>query len=126
MSAPADRASAEAFARGWIAEWNRRDIEAVLAHFAPGARFTSPRALERTGQATVAGTEALRSYWQGALKLPHLRFTLDRVVWDAAQRELLILYTADLGGKKSRAMEVMRFGPDGLVHEAEAMYGVPA
>lgn len=111
------------FARRWIAEWNRRDIAAVLAHFADDARFTSPRAAERTGRATVIGRTALAAYWQGALRLPSLHFTLDRTLWDAERREGAILYLADLGGTRRRAVEILRFGPDGLVAEGEALYG---
>ncbi len=125
MTGPHDHASAEAFARDWIAAWNRRDIEAIVAHYAADGRFTSPRALERMGTATVAGREMLKAYWQGARKLPKLHFTLDRVLWDAERRELVALYTSDLGEQKIRAMEVMRIGADGLIREGEAMYGAP-
>ena len=37
----------------------------------------------------------------------------------------MIVYVNDVAGKRQRAMEVMRFGPGGLVQEAEAMYGGP-
>jgi hypothetical protein len=114
------------FARRWVAAWNRRDIEAVVAHFSEDARFTSPRAAERTGRATVVGRPALAAYWQGARALPSLHFTLDRVLWDAEKREGAILYLADLGGKRLRAVEIMRFGADGLIAEGEALYGAAA
>ena len=123
---PTDRAGMEAFARRWIEAWNRRDIEAVLAHFAEDARFTSPRAAERTGHATVSGRAALAAYWHGARALPSLHFTLDRVLWDEARREGVILYVADLGGTRRRAVEILRFGADGLASEGEALYGAAA
>ncbi len=125
MSGPTDRASAESFAREWIAAWNRRDIDAIVAHYAADGRFTSPRALERMGTATVVGRDMLKAYWQGARKLPVLHFTLDRAVWDETRRELVVLYTSDRGDAKIRAMEVMAFGPDGLIRAGEAMYGAP-
>ncbi len=37
-----NRGEIDAFVAGWIDAWNRRDIEAVLAHFADDVRFTSP------------------------------------------------------------------------------------
>ncbi|HEY7610021.1 MAG TPA: nuclear transport factor 2 family protein [Alphaproteobacteria bacterium] len=125
MTAPHDCASAEAFARDWIAAWNRRDIDAIVAHYAPKGRFTSPVALERMGTATIIGRDMLKAYWSGARKLPSLTFTLDRAIWDAARRELVILYIAERGGQRSRAMEAMVFGADGFIREGEAMYGVP-
>jgi len=33
-----------AFAESWIAAWNRRDVDAVLAHYADTAQFISPLA----------------------------------------------------------------------------------
>lgn len=125
MTGPHDRASSEAFARDWVAAWNRRDVDAIVAHYAPDGRFTSPVALERLGTATVIGRDALKAYWSGAIKLASLQFTLDRAVWDDARRELVVIYFAERGGKKSRAMEAMVFGADGLIREGEAMYGIP-
>jgi nuclear transport factor 2 (NTF2) superfamily protein len=126
MTAPHDSASAEGFARDWIEAWNRRDIDAVVAHYAADGRFTSPRAEERMGTATVAGRDMLKAYWQGARKLPKLHFTLDRALWDTARRELVVIYTADFGDRRVRAMEVMAFGADGLIRAGEAMYGASA
>ena len=40
-----------AFAAQWIANWNARDAEAVLAHFADDCVFESPIAQTITGEA---------------------------------------------------------------------------
>ena len=37
-----NRAEIEAFVVGWIDAWNRRDIDAVPAHFADGVTFHEP------------------------------------------------------------------------------------
>src|SRR4051812_35733303 len=114
------------FAADWIAAWSRQDVEAVLAHFAPGVRFTSPRAAATVGTATVVGKEALRAYWQAAVAaIETLRFTLDHTVWDPARQELAVLYTAAIDGRRLRACEFMRFDPHGLITEGEAMDGAP-
>jgi ketosteroid isomerase-like protein len=118
--------AAAAFAQNWAEAWSRQDVEAVLAHFAPGARFTSPRAAATVGTATVVGKEALRAYWQAAVAvIETLRFTLDHTVWDQARQKLAIVYTAAINGRPLRACEFMRFDPQGLISEAEAMYGAP-
>lgn len=69
---------ARSFADSWIDAWNAHDVEAVLAHFADDAVFTSPvaaRVLGGTG--VVRGKEALRAYWTQALSLvPELHFEL--------------------------------------------------
>src|SRR5687767_383183 len=74
LSGPADP---QAFARRWIAAWNARDLEAVLAMFADDAVFTSPlaRRLQPDSGGIVHGKQALREYWQTALEqAPDLRF----------------------------------------------------
>ena len=43
------------FADDWIDAWNAFDVERVLGHFAEDAVFTSPKALETVGSATVRG-----------------------------------------------------------------------
>jgi len=119
-----DAADARAFAERWVAAWNRLDVEEVLGHFAEGCRFTSPKAAQRVGLATVTGKDALGAYWSGSIELiTSIHFALDRVLWDVTRAELVVLYDAEINGQRTRACEFMRFGPDGLVREGEAMYG---
>lgn len=119
------RAEAEAFAAEWAAAWNRRDLDAVLAHFDDQVAFTSPRAIDVTGSATVHGKPALRAYWTKALAgIGALRFHVDRVVWDAEAGELAIIYTSLVDGRRRRVSENLRFGADGLVASAEVFHGV--
>src|SRR5688572_3382213 len=119
---PMTAAAVDSFAAEWIAAWSRNDIEAVLSHFAEDVRFTSPKALARTGKATVQGRQELAAYWEMARTF-QITFTLDRALWDAARKELTIVYTADINGQRNRACEFMRFNDAGLVAEGEAMYG---
>jgi ketosteroid isomerase-like protein len=112
------------FVRDWIGSWNRRDIEAVLAHYADDVTFVSPKATQIYGDGRIVGKAALRAYWTKALdRIEHIRFTLDRVVWDGTGRTLAIVYEAGFDGARTRAVESMRFGEDGLVVEGEAFYG---
>lgn len=84
-------------ARHWIAAWNARDLDGVLGHFEESACFTSPKAVATMGRATVEGRAALRAYWEARLKqIRSLRFTLDRVLWDADQRTAIIVYVAEI------------------------------
>ncbi len=72
-----------AFARDWIAAWNRRDAESVLSHFADDAVFVSPVAAKYTGAGVIQGKSALAEYWNAALeRLSTLEFTLDYASWD--------------------------------------------
>lgn len=119
------RDEARAFAERWAADWNNRDAEAVLASFDEDVVFTSPTALAVVGTATLRGKEALRSYWATALaRVPSLRFTVERVLWDPEGRELAILYTSEIGGDAKRVSENLRFDPQGRVIAAEVFHGI--
>ena len=116
---------ARAFAAQWAEAWNRRDIEQVLAHFHEDVAFTSPTALAVVGTPTVRGKRSLREYWTMALsRLASLRFTVDRVVWDAGSRELAIIYTSETDGKARRVSENLRFDSAGQIVVAEVFHGV--
>lgn len=113
------------FAAQWAAAWNRADVEAVLAHFHDDIVFTSPTALAVAGTATVHGKPALRAYWWAALAgIGTLHFTVDRVLWDPASRELAIIYVSRVDGRVRRMSENLRFGEDGLIIAAEVFHGV--
>lgn len=119
------RQEAMEYARGWIEDWNRRDVEAVLAHFADDVVFSSPTALETVGAPTVRGKAALRAYWGAALRsIQALQFTLVRVAWDADTGELAMLYDRRVNDRRSRAVEVLKLDPAGRVIRGEVFYGV--
>jgi ketosteroid isomerase-like protein len=73
---------ARRWAENWVAEWNRHDVDAVLAHFADDVEFCSPVAAAVTGDPSgvVRGRDALRDYWTTALSSRlDLHFELDDV-----------------------------------------------
>jgi hypothetical protein len=116
---------ARKFAAEWIENWNRRDADAVLAHFAEDAEFTSPRALVVAGKATLRSRRELGDYWHAALKgIGSIRFTLDNVINDARTGRATIVYVAEIDGRRVRAAEFFQFNGAGLVIRGEAMYGV--
>jgi len=113
-----------AFAEQWATAWNERAVERVLAHFRDDVIFTSPTAQTVMGKATLRGKEALREYWNNALaRIGSLRFTVDRVLWDASSRELVIIYVSELNGRRKRVSENLRFDVEGLVESAEVFHG---
>jgi ketosteroid isomerase-like protein len=116
---------ARAFAAQWAEAWNRRNIEQVLAHFDDEVEFTSPTALAVMGIPTLRGKGSVREYWTRALSdIASIRFTVDRVVWDADRRELAIIYTSEINGKSRRASENLRFNAAGQVVVAEVFHGI--
>jgi hypothetical protein len=122
---PMSRAQAESHALEWAQAWNRRDVDAVLAHFDDQVVFASPKALVVTGAAVVHGKAALRAYWTAAIaSVQLLRFVVRRVLWDPETRELSIIYDRDVDGTTDRAAEMLAFGGQGLVVRGEVLYGV--
>ena len=119
------RQDTERFAADWAEAWNARAVERVLEHFHADVTFTSPTALAVTGAATAHGKSALRSYWTTALqRIGTLRFTVDRVLWDPAARELAIVYTSEIDGKARRVSENLTFYGEGRVTSSEVFHGV--
>jgi ketosteroid isomerase-like protein len=124
IGARMNRNEANEFAAMWISAWNRKDVNAVLAHYVEDAKFVSPKAATFVGNSLVEGKEALSRYWQLAAKnIEKIEFTLDHIVWDSVSNELVIFYEANLNGVRTRASEVMKFDPSGRQVSGEAMYG---
>ena len=112
-----------AFAEQWISDWNRRDVEAMLARFSEGVIFTSPRAKAILGSNRAEGKLRLREYWTKAIaRIQSMHFTLDYVIGDGDR--IGIVYRSEINGVRMRSVEFLTFGADGLVHEGEAMHGI--
>ncbi|THD48124.1 MAG: nuclear transport factor 2 family protein [Bradyrhizobium sp.] len=107
------------FSRDWEAAWNRRDVEAVLAHFAEDALFTSPVA-QQIGFApsgVIRGKSELRRYWLAALeKSPDLRLRIT-----AVYRGVDTIAIAFQNQQGVDRLEILRFA-DGLVIEGHGAF----
>ena len=113
----------EGFASAWVAAWNGRDVEAVLAHFHEDAVFTSPIAerLAIAPDGAVRGKEALRRYWCEALaRHQTLHFVLKDVF--VGVNAIVIRYENEDGVERA---EVLVFEED-LVVEGHGMFCVSA
>ena len=112
------------FAETWIAAWNRRDVDAVLAHFAEEAQFVSPVALNFVGRPVLRNKKELEDYWRRALdRISVLEFKLDHATWDERRKELNVVYEANVNGERKRACEIMQFDASGRQIRGEAFYG---
>jgi glutathione S-transferase len=114
-------------ARHWVGCWNARRLESVLDLFSEEAVFLSPKAEILLGRARVEGKAALRAYWTTALEqIGQLEFKLDTADWDAASSTVVVIYEANLAGKRSRAAERWVLDPAGRIRYGEAYYGAAA
>ena len=113
-----------AFAESWIAAWNRRDLQAVLAHYSEDAQFVSPMARNLVDRPTLRNKKELEDYWRTALaRISTLEFRLDHAAWDERRLELNVVYEANLNGERKRACEIMQFDAAGRQVRGEALYG---
>lgn len=90
----------EAFAQDWIDAFNTRDVERILAHYAPEVELISPVYLRFSGgrSDTVRGLPALRDYFTRALQLyPELRFTLLEIA--VGTQGVALRYHTNLGDR---------------------------
>lgn len=115
-----EQGAADAFVNDWIAAWNARDLDAVLAHYADDVEFYSPLIAKVTGKPVpcVRGKLALEAYWAKALEdAPVLNFRLERVY--VGGQSLTIAYTNHRG---QHAAETLIFDDHGRVKIAVACY----
>ena len=106
------------FAAEWVAAWNSRDLERILAHYAEDVVFRSAKATKIVGTGMVEGKTALSDYWAWALESqPGLKFAIKDVFYGPDM--LVIVYTNHKG---VRAAETLRFRLDGKVVEASACH----
>jgi ketosteroid isomerase-like protein len=107
------------FVSAWALAWNSHDVDAVLAHFAEDAVFTSPIAarLIASSDGRLHGKAEIRSYWRNALALiPDLHFTIEGVY--AGVDTIVIAYRNQKGNAVS---EVLTFKA-GLVIQGHGTY----
>ena len=101
-----DQAQARSIAQSWCAAWNRRDLEAVMRHYADEVELNSPRVVERLGTASgwLKGKNALRAYFAAGMKSADLRFELVEVLLGVSA--MSIVYRRESGMLVSDTMEL--------------------
>jgi len=111
---------ARQFAHSWVQAWNSHDLDAVMSHYAPEVVLTSPTAVKLLNDpsGTVAGKQALRSYFQRGLEAyPNLTFELLDVMWGVSS---VVLYYVNQKGTKTG--EFMEFDANQKVFRVVANY----
>lgn len=108
------------FAHEWIAAWNSRDLEQVLAHYSDDFEMNSPVIIRIAGEPSgrLRGKDAVGAYWATALSMiPDQHFELISTLVGV---DSITLYYKGAGGRL--AAEVFHFGPNGRVVRAFAHY----
>ncbi|MEH2569200.1 nuclear transport factor 2 family protein [Bradyrhizobium sp. AZCC 2289] len=107
-----------ALGREWIAAWNSRDLERVLALYSEGAEMTSDKiqALGFDPTGTLAGKAKIRIYWGKALTLlPDLHFSLIDLF--ISPDSIVVFYANERG---ARICEYLRLDAAGKIVQGSA------
>jgi ketosteroid isomerase-like protein len=109
-------------ARRWIDDWNRRDLEAILAHYADDVEVCSPKVVERFGLAhgRLRGKDRLREYFALGIRVPSLRFELIDVL--AGVDAMTVVYRRETGALVADCSEL---DAQGKIVRMTACYGEP-
>ena len=107
-----------AFADTWIAAWNTRDLDRVLALYADDSEMVSDKiiklGLDPNGR--LRGKDNLRAYWGRALPLrPKLHFTLINAF--VSPDSTVVFYRDELG---HQICEYLRVNADGKIVQGSA------
>lgn len=111
---------ARTFAERWISAWNAHDLEAIMSHYGPEVKLTSPVAAKRFNDPAgmVVGRNALRNYFSLGLEaFPALRFELRDVMWGVSS---VVLYYRNHAGTMTG--EFMELDAAGKVTRVVANY----
>lgn len=113
-----DATGLAALGREWVAAWNSRDLERVLALYAEDCEMTSDKiqALGFDSSGTLHGKDKLRMYWGKALTLlPNLHFTLIELF--ISPDSLVVFYANERG---ARICEYLRLDAHGKIVQGSA------
>ncbi len=117
-------AAPQELARAWVAAFNARDLEALLALYADDAVHHSPKLRARRPETggNVRGKEALRAWWADSFdRLPGLHYEARRVT---ASGHLLILeYDRSLPGEATLAVAELFVVRAGRIAESRVYHG---
>lgn len=112
-------------ARAWLAAFNARDLDALLALYADDAVHVSPKLRERRPETggQVVGKAAMRGWWQDAFaRLPDLRYEERRVT---AEGQSVFLEYARLVPGEPELLVAERYDVDaaGFIARSHVFHG---
>ena len=120
-----DQATVQMLERHWLDGWNRRDLETIMAPFAPDVVFSSPGISMLTGdpsKSTIEGHDALRDYIADALgRPPAIRYSL-RATYVGTDSIVLVYGCGLPDGTEKLGADLMRVGGTGQVVEWRCHY----
>jgi ketosteroid isomerase-like protein len=115
-----NRQELQAIVADWIACWNRRDLDGIMAHYASDVVFEADTVVIRWSRpdGTLHGAEELREHFRRGLeRAPSLHFELETVL--SAPSGYAALYSRDNG---NRVLDVVEQNAQGKASHVKAFY----
>jgi ketosteroid isomerase-like protein len=112
--------SAREHADRWLAAWNSRDLEAIMACYSENVDFVAPTVVRRWGRLDGAlhGRNELREHFAKGLDLaPEVHFSEEALLHSPDGYALL--YVRENG---NRVLDVVELGDDGLARRVRVYY----
>lgn len=121
--APGEPPSADALrarAKTWIDAWNRKDLDAIVDHYADDVELCSPKVVVRTGarDGWLRGKDALRAYFAKGLEKADLHFELVDVTIGVGA--MTVVYRREDG---TLVTDTSEHDGDGRIRRMVACYG---
>ena len=113
------QAYAQSKAQNWVDAWNRRDLDAVMTHYADDVSVCSPLVKRRLQKSDgwLHGKSALRDYFAIGMGNPDLHFTLQSV--HLGVQSMSMVYARENG---IQVVDTMELSADGLTTRMVACY----
>lgn len=98
--------AARASAQAWCDAWNRRDLDAIMEHYAEDVAFSSPTVIRRWNIADgwLHGRDRLRANFEIGPQTPGLRFDLVDVLLGAGA--MCVVYRRETGALVTDLVEL--------------------
>jgi hypothetical protein len=104
----------------WKADWDSRDLDAVMRHYAEDVVLTSPTVVQRSGEpdGTIRGLQAVRAHFARGLEdAPGSHFALEHVL--AGMGGYVAVFVRDDG---NRAADVIHLDEQGRIGAVSTYY----
>ena len=111
--------TAQIKAQNWVDAWNKRDLDAVMTHYADDVSVCSPlvkRPLNKS-DGWLHGKSALRDYFAVGMGNPDLQFTLKSV--HVGVQSMSMVYARENG---IQVVDTLELNADGLTTRMDACY----
>jgi ketosteroid isomerase-like protein len=115
-----DKEKLQQAARQWIDDWNQRNLEDVMAHYADDIEFYSPTVVRRwnIAEGKLAGKAMVEQHFRkGIEEVPGIQFEFHSILYGV--ESVILFYKRETG---KLAADLVVFNDAGKVREVRSYY----